>query len=484
MIRNFIRLGVLTLVLGFLVSCSKEDIEPDPMPPDEEEVPLKFPKKEMRGVWMATVWGLDWPQGQYDAESQKKLYTDYLDLFQSLNINAIFFQVKGMGDAFYDSPYEDWSQNITGTRGQDPGYDVLEFLISEAHARHIQFHAWLNPYRIATRAGAGTAYPELHPSVDPDWVVNHEKIQIYNPALPEVRQRLVDIVKDLITKYDVDGVHFDDYFYPSPTAAGQMISDQGDYEQYGQDYPSIQDFRRANVDRAIEGVYEAIVETRPEVVFSISPAPSHDYNYGTLFADVRKWCQEGWVDLVIPQLYQEIGNPFNDFQNNLNWWSQYHYEAALMVGHGFYKFGDANSPAAFHSTRELADQFAMTRRNEKVVGNVLYSAQYIPLNRIGITDRLEDLYQRPALIPPLGRSVLDPPAGPSDVRAEGDKLKWSVSGDERSVVYYFADREEVGVILAITDHLEWPATDPGYYVVSTINADNTESPPSVLVRTE
>ena len=108
----------------------------------------------------------------------------------------------------------------------------------------------------------------------------------------------------------------------------------------------------------------------------------------------------------------------------------------------------------------------------------------VPLNRIGITDRLEDLYQRPALIPPLGRSVLDPPAGPSDVRAEGDKLKWSVSGDERSVVYYFADREEVGVILAITDHLEWPATDPGYYVVSTINADNTESPPSVLVRTE
>src|SRR5690606_7007823 len=128
-------------------------------------------------------------------------------------------------------------------------------------------HAWLNPYRIATRAGAGTAYPALHPSVDPDWVVNHEKIQIYNPALPEVRQRLVDIVKDLITKYDVDGVHFDDYFYPSPTAAGQMISDQGDYEQYGQDYPSIEDFRRSNVDRAIEGYTKPSWRSDPKWCF-------------------------------------------------------------------------------------------------------------------------------------------------------------------------------------------------------------------------
>src|SRR5690606_36657247 len=176
--------------------------------------------------------------------------------FRELNINAIFFQVKGMGDAFYKSPYEAGSVAITGERGKDPGYDVLKFMIDEAHARDIEFHAWINPYRIATRANTGTSYPSLHSSIESDCVVSHEKIQIYNPAIPEVRQRLVDIVQDLISKYDVDGVHFDDYFYPSPTAAGQMISDQGDYEQYGQDYPSIQDFRRANVDRAIEGVYE------------------------------------------------------------------------------------------------------------------------------------------------------------------------------------------------------------------------------------
>src|SRR5699024_6571577 len=170
-------------------SCSKDDIEdPEPEPPEEDS--LQFPEKEMRGVWMATVWELDWPKGNHDPESQRELYLAYLDQFQSLNINTVFFQVKGMGDAYYDSPYEPWSISITGTRGKDPGYDILQFLIEETHARDMEFHAWMNPYRIATRADNGAMYPDLHPSIEPGWVVSHEKIQIYNPAVPEVRERL------------------------------------------------------------------------------------------------------------------------------------------------------------------------------------------------------------------------------------------------------------------------------------------------------
>lgn len=484
MVRFLTRFVVVFLLFNLMYSCSEEEIEPMVPDPDEEEPELNYPKKEMRGVWMATVWGLDWPLGDYDETSQKKLYTDYLDRFQELNINAIFFQVKGMGDAFYESPYEPWSKNITGVRGMDPGYDILAFLIEEAHKRHIEFHAWMNPYRIATRANTSTSYPTLHASVSPEWVISHEKIQIYNPALPEVRQRLVDIVKDLITQYDVDGVHFDDYFYPAPSAAGQMVSDKSDYEKYGEDFSSIEDFRRANVDLAIKGVYDAIIETRPQVVFSVSPAPSHDYNYSTLFADVRKWCKEGWLDLVIPQLYQEIGNPYNDFQANLQWWSQYHYEAALMVGHGYYKFGNGSSPASFQSTRELSDQFEMTRRNEKVVGNLLYSARYIPLNRIGITDRLAELYDNPSVIPFLGRSVLEKPIQPGNVRLDGHTLTWTTSGPVRSVVYYFADREKAGIVLTITDDQEMEVDKPGYYSVSTLSAENKESVPSEVVKKE
>ncbi len=227
------RYSALMVMAVAINACSKNDspLPPDPTPPNPAA--LLFPKKEMRGVWMATVYGLDWPNGEYNMAAQKKLYTDYLDRFKQLNINAVFVQVKGMGDAFYNSPYEPWSASITGTRGTAPGYDVLQFMIDEAHARGIEFHAWMNPYRIATRASANTSYPALHPSVKPEWVVSHEKIQIYNPAVPEVTQRLADIVKDVITKYNVDGIHFDDYFYPDPSSAGQMVSDAADYQKYG-----------------------------------------------------------------------------------------------------------------------------------------------------------------------------------------------------------------------------------------------------------
>lgn len=436
----------------------------------------------MRAVWIATVFGLDWPIGQYNVAAQKKAYTDYLDQFKQLNINAVFVQVKGMADAFYNSPYEPWSAAITGTRGADPGYDVMKFMIDEAHARGLEFHAWMNPYRIATRASTATSYPALHSSVKPEWVVSHEKIQIYNPALPEVRQRLADIVKDVITKYDVDGIHFDDYFYPDPSSAGQMVSDDADYQKYGAGTGSKENFRRDNVDKAIKAVYDVIVATKPAVVFSVSPAPDPNYNLNTLFADVRKWNEQGWLDLVIPQLYQEIGNQYNDFQTRLSWWAQYKYNVALMVGHGYYKFGDPTMPSAFQSTAELDKQIEMTRKNQRVVGNLFYSAKYIPMNKIGITTKLADLFKDPSAIPFMGRKVAPDPAPATNVKVEGNTLSWSTTGNVRSVVYYFADLKKEGKVVAVTDKTQLTVTAAGYYVVSTINVDNLESNPSKEVK--
>lgn len=467
----------LSMVLN---ACKKDDngIEPKPEePPPVEEDGLILPKKEMRAVWMTTAWGLDWPQSVHDAASQKQQYIDYLDKFESLNINAIFFQIKGMGDAFYDSSYEPWSVAITGTRGKDPGYDVLKFMIDEAHARGIEFHAWMNPYRIATRANAGSAYPALHPSVKPEWVLSFETIQIYNPAIPEVRQRLADIVKETITKYDVDGIHFDDYFYPE----GQAFSDQADYEEYGAGSNTIQDFRRSNVDKAIQAVHDVIVATKPGVVFSVSPAPDIAKNFNTLYADVKKWNQEGWIDVVIPQLYQEIGNQFNDFQLRLSAWSQITYKAALMVGHGYYKFGDPAMPAAFQSSTELQRQIDLTRRNSKVLGNAMYSARYIHLNKVGITDKLASLYDDQAVMPFLGREVAPAPAVATDVRIENGELKWNASGNGRFVVYHFADLKKEGKVLTITSDKNVPVSAAGFYSVSTLNSDNKESKPSEVV---
>src|SRR5699024_7102763 len=278
-------------------------------------------------------------------------------------------------------------------------------------------------------------------------------------------------------KFDVDGIHFDDYFYP----AGEQFADQDDYDKYGEKYSSIEDFRRANVNKAIKAVNDVIIDTKPEVVFSVSPAANGDYNYNTLFADVVKWTKEGWVDIIIPQLYQEIGNKYNDFRSTLNYWSQYNYQVPLLIGHGYHKFGDPSMPAAFQSSDELVRQFELTKRNDDVVGNALYSARYIILNKVGVTDKLAEIYSDPAVIPFLGREVAAPPEQPKDVRIEGNKLQWIRPDKDRSVVYYFSDKDTEGKVLAITDQSNFFADKPGYYCVTTLNEDNVESEPSTLV---
>lgn len=472
--RNFVSL-IAVLVLALLLnSCKKKagDVAPAPV----TDAPI-FPKKEMRAVWMATVFGLDWPQGVYNVTNQKQQYINYLEKFKALNINTVFVQVKGMGDAFYNSSYEPWSASITGTRGVDPGYDVLKFMIDEAHARGIEFHAWMNPYRISTRANSSSSFPALHSTVKPEWVLDFPTIRIYNPALPEVQQRLVDIVKETITKYDVDGIHFDDYFYPE----GETFSDQADYQKYGAGIATVQDFRRENVNKAIKGVHDAILATKPSVVFSVSPAPEITKNYNTLYADLKKWNQEGWVDIVIPQLYQEVGNQFNDFQLRLAEWTNNSFKAALVVGHGFYKFGDATMPSAFQSSAELQKQFDLTKMNSKVVGNAMYSAKYLDLNKVGVTDKLASIYKNQAVMPFVGRAVAPAPAAATNVRLEGTDLKWATSGDVRSVVYYFSDLKKEGKVLSITKSNSIAATAVGYYSVSTVNIDNQESTPSALI---
>ena len=479
-----LHLVVVLASLLFLNACKKGGSGGDPTPeppvnPPGTTGPI-FPKKEMRAVWMTTVWGLDWPQNDVNQQSQKQKYIAYLDKFKSMNINAIYFQVKGMGDAFYDSSYEPWSSAITGTRGKDPGYDVLKFMIEEAHARDIEFHAWMNPYRIATRTSSASAFPALHSAVNPSWVKDLEKIRIYNPAMPEVRQRLVDIVKDMITKYDVDGIHFDDYFYPE----GETYNDQTDYQTYGAGISTIQNFRRENVNKAIKGVYDAIVATKPAVVFSVSPAPGISHNFNNLYADVVKWNQEGWVDVVIPQLYQEIGNQYNDFRLRLAEWTNGSHKAALMVGYAMYKFGNPEEHKgvpAFESVGELQRQFDMTKLNTKVVGSVMYRAKSINDNKIGITDKLTSIYTNPAVIPFVGRKIAPEPAAATNVRIEGGELKWNVTGNVKSVVYYFADAKKEGKVLAITKTNSVAASANGHYAVSTINADNQESKPSDLV---
>lgn len=457
----------LTLLISFLAACNKDSSIKDPIPDPPKDEEMILPKKQMRAAWVATAWGLDWPQEDYNATTQKQQYIAYLDKFKQLNMNAVFVQVKGMGDAFYNSPYEPWSAAITGVRGKDPGYDVLKFMIDEAHARGIEFHAWLNPYRIATRSGSGTAYPALHSSVKAEWVISHEKIQIYNPAIPEVRQRLADIVKDLITKYDVDGIHFDDYFYPDPSTAGQMVSDQNDYQTYKTGSETIEQFRRANVDKAIKAVRDIIVATKPQVVFSVSPASDFTYNLNTMYADIKKWATEGWMDVVIPQLYSN-----SNFTSKLNEWDMFNNKPYLMIGHGYYLMNNSS---------ELSNQLGLTKNKKAVLGTLLYSAKYLN-TKPDITAKLFELWNTPALIPFLGRAIAPDPTTPTNVRIEGNQLKWSSSGAVKSVVYFTTDLKQESKIVAITSSNDYSVTQSGFYAVATINVDNKESTISNVVK--
>lgn len=482
--RNYLVLFASFVLL--LASCSKssEGVVPTPEPPVVKPpvtVELKLPQKEMRAVWIATVWGIDWPKST-SMDIQKKEYTDMLDRFKELKFNTVFVQVRGMGDAFYNSPFEPWSGNITGTRGIDPGYDVMKFMLDEAHARGIEFHAWINPYRIATRASTATVYPNLHSSVPSSWVTDHEKIRIYNPALPEVRQRLADIVKDLIMKYNVDGVHMDDYFYSDPSSAGNMVSDESDFQKYKGSMTDVKVWRRDNVDKAIELIYKTIVASKPEVVFSISPAASRSYNYNTLYADLPKWTSSGWVDILIPQLYQEIGNSSNPFERNLADWVQFRGKSKIVIGHGYYKFGASDGGTAFQNVNQLVSQFDLVRNNQNTVGSAIYSARDVLANRIGITNKLKELYAKDVLMPFAGREVAIVPNTPTNLTLSGNDLSWNGIGSNiRYAVYYFSSLSATGELVGVTTSNKMTVSKNGHYAITALNVDHLESKTSTII---
>ncbi len=482
-VKKNLKYLLILAIIAFVASCSSDDDDDGTgtggggtNPPSS----YVLAKKEMRAVWIATAWGIDWPQGDYTEAGQKKLYTDYLDKFVANNINAVFVQIRPMSDAFYNSSYESWSSVITGVAGKNPGYDVLQFMIQEAHNRGLEFHAWMNPYRIATRQNSSAAYPALDSKINPAWVKDYDKIRIYNPALPEVQNRIVDIVKEVITKYDVDGIHFDDYFYPEP-ANYTSLNDAGDYDDYGAGYATIEDFRRGNVNKVVQSVQDLIVKEKPEMVFSISPAADIDYNFKSLYADVTTWCKEGWMDIVIPQIYSATGSANSSFNYRVSWWPQFSYKAVPMVGYALYKFGDTSAGSQFQSTSELEQQFKLANAQNKIKGSVMYSAQYFNENKIGIIDALREIYKDPAVRPFVGRKTLPDPAAATNVKLNGTTLSWNATSGLSSVVYFLAPEATTARVMTITSAGSYAVTAKGTYFVTTVNKDNVESAESNAV---
>ncbi|GAA3023830.1 glycoside hydrolase family 10 protein [Streptomyces glomeratus] len=372
---------------------------------------------EMRGMWLATVFRRDWPsRAGLPAAAQRAELCAHLDAAVRRRLNTVFFQVRPMADAFWPSPYEPWSQFLTGTQGEDPGWDPLGTAVEEAHARGLELHAWFNPYRVAshtdlTRLAAG------HPARrNPDWVVPYGGRLFYNPGLPQVRAFVEEAILDAVRRYPVDGVHFDDYFYPYPVEGGVFDDDRA-YAAYGGGFTSRAAWRRHNIDLLVQETAARVRTLRPAARFGVSPFGvwrnaetdprgsdtwAGVQTYDDLYADTRKWVRSGWLDYICPQIYWNIGFRAADYATLLPWWAGVAQgtPTRLYVGEALYRAGDPAQPAAWRDPAELSRHLTLAKRYPQARGHVFFAAKEVGADPAGAMARVvADHYGQPAQPP-------------------------------------------------------------------------------------
>lgn len=331
----------------------------------------EYPNQELRSAWVATVANLDWPNSwqKGDEVAQKKSFISLIESLKEVNINTIFFQVRTECDAFYNSDYEPWSRYLTGFQGKDPGYDPLKFAIDECHKRSIELHVWLNPYRINASANdGGNYYDDKHVYREhPEWAIEYsDGKKILNPGLPEVQQYIKKIAGDIINKYDIDGIHLDDYFYAYGGTPVELDNDT--YLTYGSQYATIGDFRRGSINKMVENIMDTILATKPYIRFGISPFGIYGNGmnppgivglnaYDVIYCDPIAWLREGTVDYINPQLYWPTGGN-QDFATLLPWWAEWahQYNRNLYAGHGIYRMDD-NPALSYYDFNNIINEY-------------------------------------------------------------------------------------------------------------------------------
>lgn len=356
-------------------------------------------KREVRSVWMATVWALDWPSSTSSTTAQKNEMVKYLDVLQKNNFNAVYFQVRTMSDAFYKSSYEPWSSYLTGTRGKDPGWDPLAFVVEECHKRGMECHAWVNPYRFSTGSNWSTAQDQALKSAG--MLLAYTKSDgktttILNPGLESVRKRIVDVCKEIISNYDVDGLVFDDYFYPEGIP---VTSSAGDYDLWQKSGASMTfgDWRRNNVNQMVADVYKMVQQQKPYVRFGISPAGAactsaavaakhgidrcpvaSDWQYDGIFSDPVAWLKAGTIDYISPQLYWKTNHKTNPFGPMTKWWSYVakHFGRHHYASHSISFLNSSNTTGDWEEIGKQV-QFSRDYTENEAPGAVFYSAAYV-----------------------------------------------------------------------------------------------------------
>lgn len=469
------------------------------------EVP-PAPQREFRGVWIATVANMDWPSKPgLPAAQQKTELIALLNRARELNFNAVILQVRPACDAFYSSRLEPWSEYLTGTMGQppEPHYDPLAFAIEEAHARGLELHAWFNPFRARVNSAKSPAAPKHISRARPSLVRKYGHYLWLDPAVPEVRQHSTSVILDVVRRYNIDGVHLDDYFYPYPAkdGSGKAIEfpDDAAWKRYRANGGTLSraDWRRQHVDDFIRNLYQRIKAEKSWVRFGISPfgiwRPGHPPSvtgldaYDTLYADARKWLANGWVDYLAPQLYWSDAAQGQSFSVLLKWWIDQN-----AAGRHLWPGMKGTEVGKSWRADEIANQIAITRRTAGATGQILWNISSLADARNGLAAAVSRSYAEPALVPASPWLDRKPPPKPRVTHwlraTQQIDLAWSSSGEERPWLWLVQSKTGNRWTTAVlpvrqTSHsfsLGAAGTELQSVSVSAVDRCGNTSPPTVL----
>lgn len=432
------------------------------------------PKREFRGAWIATVNNIDYPSTKNLTSAQQQAeFIKILDQHQQAGINAVIVQIRTNGDAFYPSELAPWSESLTSKQGKapEPFYDPMAFMVAECRKRGIEFHAWFNPYRAVPNINT-TVLDAKHVAVKhPEWLLPYGNLRVLDPGKPEVIKHITEVVMEVATKYDIDGVHFDDYFYPYPSAR-LTINDSATYNRNSRGIVNRADWRRDNVNILVKTIADTLKAVKPWVKFGISPfgiwqnkttaqplgsATGGLQSYSDVYCDSRLWLQNGWVDYIAPQLYWNIGLAVADFSVLVPWWANNVFDRHLYIGHAAYRI-NATDVAAWQIPSQMPSQIRLNRSTAKVQGSIFYNTNTLNKNLLGFRDSLIiKIYKTPALMPQMAWKDAVSPNSPKNLMANltntGLQIKWekpTVGTSELDkirgyVVYRFADNEPVDI---------------------------------------
>ena len=459
-----------------------------------------LPKREFRGAWLSTVRNIDWPRNPNDPTDKKiEDLIKIIDYLKSANINAVIMQIRPASDAMYESTIEPWSYWLTGQQGKAPSpfFDPLEMAIEESHKRGMELHAWINPYRVRN-ASYNLALDETNVARrHPDWVLNINGDEILDPGLPQVREYIVSVIRDIITRYDVDAIHFDDYFY----LEGITTEDDQTFADYPRGFTDKGDWRRDNVTELLRMIYAEIQATAPNVKFGQSPAgiwkngvPPGTYgrdNYSVIYCDAVTWLDEQVIDYLAPQLYWEFGGG-QDYGKLAPWWAEQRNGRHIYPGLAYYRVGQTT----FDKT-QIGRMVRFNRANDGIQGEIYFTSHNFDDNLGGITDTLtNDLYRYPALLPIMDWKDTTPPDAPTNLRFDRvtgtgtTALTWDIPQSEPIKFYVVyrstnpafsgSDIGDPANIFRITSNnfvqidAAFPS-DKGYYLVTALDRNNNES---------